>query len=111
MPVALHDHEGVAQIYGVIGAKPEFPAGFQFCVDEIKRTIVHHPALHMPRFGPRIGMQQIDEGERLVGHAAQYFQRVAHMQTHIAQRAFTHMRQRLRDSVHERFAAYKSVVG
>ena len=62
LAVALHDHQRVADVDRMVGAKAEFAARFSICRDQIHRPVIHHPALDMPRLWPWVGVQQIDEG-------------------------------------------------
>ena len=100
----------------MIGAEAEFAARLEFGGDQIERSVVHHPSLGMARLGPGIRVQQIDERQRPVGHAAQHLQRVAVMQADIRQgRVRTiiarDVNERLGDAVEERLGADEAVVG
>src|SRR5690606_16828770 len=71
-PVGMpaHHHQRVAQINGVIGPEAELPAGLQLGGEQRHRPIVHHPPLRMARLGPGVGMEQVEERQRAVRHAA-----------------------------------------
>jgi hypothetical protein len=70
--VALHHHQGMADIDRVIGAESEFAAGLQLAGEHFHRAIIHHATLGMARLGPWVGMQQIEHRERTIGNAREH---------------------------------------
>src|SRR3546814_15069675 len=61
--VAAHHHQRVPQIDRMVGAEAELAAGLQLRRDQVERAVVHHPPLRVARLGPRVGVEQIGEGE------------------------------------------------
>ncbi len=100
----------------MIGAEAQLAAGFELGREQLDRPVVHHPPLGMARFGPGIGVEQVDERQRPVGYPLEHPQRVAVKQTDVGQRGMqaavaADMDQRLGDAVDERFGADEAVVG
>src|SRR5688572_5999676 len=50
--VTPHDHQGVAQVYRMIGAEPELAARLQLGREHGHRPIVHHPTLRVAGLRP-----------------------------------------------------------
>jgi hypothetical protein len=84
--MALHHHQGVAQIHRMVGAETEFPARLQLGRDQLNRAVVHHAALGMARLGPGIGVQQIGKGQRIVRDTTQNLQSIAMVDAHVGDR-------------------------
>lgn len=113
--MSAHDHERVAQIDRMVGAKAKLSAGSQFAREQIHWSVVHHAPLGMARLGPGIGMEQVEKRKRSIGNASQHFQSVAMMDAHIADRSMSaaiaiDVGQCLRNAIQKRLGANKAVI-
>lgn len=106
-----HDHARPAAIDRIVGPQPEFAAGFQLGGDHVDGAMVDHPPLGMPRLGPGIGMEQVDETERCVGHPLKHVERIAPVQPDIAEMPVANMRQRRCHAVDKGFATDEPMIG
>jgi hypothetical protein len=108
--VALHDHQRPVEIGRVVGCEAELAARLELGGEEVDRTVIDHPPLGVPRLRPGVGMEQIEEAERLVGDTAQYLKRIALPQANIRKVLVADVAERDRDAVDERFAADEAMV-
>ena len=78
----------------MVGAEAELAAGPELGGEQRDRPVVHHPPLGVARLGPRVGVEQVEERQRPVGHARQHLERVAVVQADIAERRMRAVRRR-----------------
>src|SRR5260221_12803557 len=61
VPVPLHDHQRPSQIGLVVARELELTTRFELGREQVDRAIVDHPPFGVPRLGPGIGMEQVEE--------------------------------------------------
>ncbi len=89
------------------------PRGAVFVFTEpaaVDRAVVDHPPLGVARLGPGVGMKQIDEAQRSIGHAPEHVQRIPAPQPHIGELPVANVAERGRDAIEERLGADETVV-
>ena len=111
MGVALHHHQRPVEIGRIVGGQAEFAAGLELGREQVDRAVIDHPPLGVARLGPRVGVEQIEEAQRAVGHALEHFERIAAPQPDIGEMLVADVAERGRDAVEERLGADEAVVG
>ena len=99
------------EIGRVVGRQAELAAGLQLGREQVDRAVVDHPPLGVPRLGPRVGVEQIEEAQRAVGNALEHLERVAAPQPDIGEMLVADVAERGGDAVEERLGADEAVVG
>ena len=109
--MALHHHQRPVEIGRIVGREAELAARLELGGEQVDRAVVDHPPLGVARLGPRVGVEQIEEAQRAVGHALQHLERIAAPQADIGEMLVADMAERGRDAVEERLGADEAVVG
>ena len=93
------------EIGRIVGREAELAARLQLGREQVDRAVVDHPPLGVARLGPRVGVEQIEEAQRAVGHAPKHVERVAAPQADIGEMLVADMAERGRDAVEERLGS------
>ena len=51
------------EIGRIVGGEPELAAGPELGREQVDRAVIDHPPLGVPRLGPRVGVEQIEEAQ------------------------------------------------
>ena len=89
----------------MIGAEPEFAAGFQHAGNDRQRPRVGKSPLGMARLGPGVGVEQEHPVETGIGQPVEHIERIAIVEADIGQPAIADFEQRADDAIDEGFGA------
>src|SRR5207248_1200070 len=99
------------EIGRIVRGEPELATGAQLRREQVDGAVVDHAPLRVSRLRPRIGVEQIKEAQRSVGHTLQHVKRIAAPQADIGKVLVADVAERCRHSVEEWLSADEAMVG